>query len=410
MSLIGVKRPKSSAIKNIAHIERHNICPGGRLFRIWDENSPCYCTGIIDAMKIAAALGAKMSENSRMTLEEISKEIHISRTTIYKVLNNTGKVRSQTKERVLRAMEEYHYTPNNNARNLAKNQKYQIALIDYDSPNAPYFRPAIDVGIQRTLDEYGDNGLVVYPYTAQADAPDTQIQYFHEAFGMGIRNFVIAAADPQKITPVLAHLKESECSVVLLSKQVPGAAYDALIGIDDYQAGTMAGSLLGKMVSENGSIQVILGQESYSSTASMQQRLQGFSDVIRTVAPKVHILPVMKGLNSEQNIFQSLQIGFENNKIDGIYDLTYHPDFVAKYIKARGSSKVRLICMDLFREIEPYIQDGTIDAVIYQNLSEQAYLACTMLFEKMCYQKKIPSGNHYEKLEVIIRENLKYFL
>ena len=41
------KRPKSSAIRNIAYIERHKICPGGRLFRIWDENSHCYCTGII---------------------------------------------------------------------------------------------------------------------------------------------------------------------------------------------------------------------------------------------------------------------------------------------------------------------------------------------------------------------------
>lgn len=351
-----------------------------------------------------------MGENSRMTLEEISKEIHISRTTIYKVLNNTGKVSSQTRERVLRAMEEYHYTPNNNARNLAKNQKYQMALVDYDSPNAPYFRPAIDIGIQRALDEYGDNGLVVYTYTARADAPYTQIQYLHEAYGTGIRNFVIAAADPQKIMPVLAWLKERGCSVVLLSKQVPGAAYDALIGIDDYQAGTMAGSLLGRMVPGNGSIQVIMGQESYSSTASMQQRLQGFTDVIRDIAPKVHILPVMKGLNSERDIFQSLQLGFENKKIDGIYDLTYHPEFVAKYVKSQRISKVSLICMDLFREIEPYIKDGTIDAVIYQNLSEQAYLACKMLFEKMCYQKEIPSGNHYEKLEVIIRENLKYFL
>ena len=364
----------------------------------------------LNAIRTAALLGEKMGENSRMTLEEISKEIHISRTTIYKVLNNTGQVSDKTRERVLQALKEFHYTPNNNARNLAKNQKYQIALIDYDSPNAPYFRPAIDDGIRRALEEYGDNGLVLHTYTAEADAPDTQIQYLHEAYDAGIRNFVIAAADPQKIMPVLTYLKESGCSVVLLSKQVPGAAYDALIGIDDYQAGAMAGSLLGKMVPENGSIQVIMGQESYSSRTSMQQRLQGFSDVVRNVAPKARILPVMKGLNSERDIFKSLQSGFENEKIDGIYDLTYHPEIVAKYVKTQCTSRVSLICMDLFREIESYIEDGTIDAVIYQNISEQAHLACTVLFEKMCYQREIPSGNHYEKLEVIIRENLKYFL
>ena len=70
--------------------------------------------------------------HTRLTLEDISKEIHISRTTIYKVINNKGTVSEKTRETVLAALEKYDYVPNNNARNLALNKKYNIALINFE--------------------------------------------------------------------------------------------------------------------------------------------------------------------------------------------------------------------------------------------------------------------------------------
>ena len=85
--------------------------------------------------------------HTRLTLEDISKEIHISRTTIYKVINNKGTVSEKTRETVLAALEKYDYVPNNNARNLALNKKYNIALINFESPDASYFATSIDCGI-----------------------------------------------------------------------------------------------------------------------------------------------------------------------------------------------------------------------------------------------------------------------
>ena len=61
-----------------------------------------------------------MEEASRMTLEEISKKIGISRTTIYKVLRNKDGVSEETVKMVQDALEKYHYVQNRNARNLVK--------------------------------------------------------------------------------------------------------------------------------------------------------------------------------------------------------------------------------------------------------------------------------------------------
>ena len=58
------------------------------------------------------------NSDQRMTLEEISEIIGISRTTIYKVIRNKGVVSDKTREKVEQALEKYHYVENKNARNL----------------------------------------------------------------------------------------------------------------------------------------------------------------------------------------------------------------------------------------------------------------------------------------------------
>ncbi len=50
-----------------------------------------------------------------------------------------------------------------------------------------------------------------------------------------------------------------------------------------------------------------------------------------------------------------------------------------------------------------------IDAVVYQDLSRQAYLGIKLLFEEMCYGISNEKKKFYSKLEIITGENLCYF-
>ena len=68
------------------------------------------------------------NSDQRMTLEEISEIIGISRTTIYKVIRNKGVVSDKTREKVEQALEKYHYVENKNARNLV-NSRFLTLII-----------------------------------------------------------------------------------------------------------------------------------------------------------------------------------------------------------------------------------------------------------------------------------------
>ena len=94
----------------------------------------------------------------------------------------------------------------------------------------------------------------------------------------------------------------------------------------------------------------------------------------------------------------------------GIFDLTYRLDVIADVLRNQGRKDIRLIGFDLFEEIREYLEDSTIDAVIYQDLSWQAYFAVKILFEEMCYGRQRSERKRYSKLEVIMRENLHYFV
>ncbi len=60
--------------------------------------------------------------------------------------------------------------------------------------------------------------------------------------------------------------------------------------------------------------------------------------------------------------------------------------------------------------MEAHLASYAIDAVIFQNLKAQTFPACRLLFENMCYGQNIAKDTYYSKLEIVMGENMEYFL
>src|SRR6056297_3353429 len=112
----------------------------------------------------------------RVTLEEISEKIDISRTTLYKVINNKGRVSERTRRKVLEAVEKYGYKPNRAAQNLALNREYFIEFIGFDSPRSPHFLKNILNGVETAERELHDFGLNINTRIFSIDNPRSQIE------------------------------------------------------------------------------------------------------------------------------------------------------------------------------------------------------------------------------------------
>lgn len=84
------------------------------------------------------------------TIKDIAKYAGVSVTTVSRVINNTGYIANETREKVLTTIKKYNYTPNLIARGLKTATKF-IGVISHDIKN-PYFSYVI-YGIEKRLRE-----------------------------------------------------------------------------------------------------------------------------------------------------------------------------------------------------------------------------------------------------------------
>jgi len=88
----------------------------------------------------------------KSTIDDVAKAAGVARVTVSRVLNNVANVRPETRERVLRAVEELGYSVNQQARALASGMGRQIMLIHAHSPELEpnsYYNAGLELGALR---------------------------------------------------------------------------------------------------------------------------------------------------------------------------------------------------------------------------------------------------------------------
>lgn len=104
------------------------------------------------------------------TIKDVAKKCGVGTTTVSRVINNSSFVAEDTKEKVLKAMEELNYVPSFMARGLAADSTYSIGLIMDNTVDKAYANPFIYEtfrGIEKVIYENGYNLLLIGKDTYQ---------------------------------------------------------------------------------------------------------------------------------------------------------------------------------------------------------------------------------------------------
>ncbi|MBB1061189.1 LacI family DNA-binding transcriptional regulator [Marilutibacter spongiae] len=107
-------------------------------------------------------------KSSGVTIDEVAALAGVSPMTVSRVINNQGKVRDATRERVMHAVRELDYTPNLAASSLAAAQHTRIALI-YTNPSGAYLRELL-LGVLRAASRTAVQLVVDYWDELDAEA------------------------------------------------------------------------------------------------------------------------------------------------------------------------------------------------------------------------------------------------
>ncbi len=93
-----------------------------------------------------------------MNIYDVSKKAGVSIATVSRVINGNSYVSEKTKEKVLKVIEEYQYTPNAFARGLGLNSMHTVGIMCADSSD-PYLASAIYY-LEQALRQHGYDSLL----------------------------------------------------------------------------------------------------------------------------------------------------------------------------------------------------------------------------------------------------------
>lgn len=87
------------------------------------------------------------AEDKIYTLDDIARELGVSKTTVSRAISGKGRIGKETRERVNAFIEQHNYRPNVMAKGLAQKKTYNLAMVipkDYTADDVPFFRECMN--------------------------------------------------------------------------------------------------------------------------------------------------------------------------------------------------------------------------------------------------------------------------
>jgi LacI family transcriptional regulator len=200
-------------------------------------------------------------------INDVAKRANVSTMTVSRVINQSGYVKEETRQRVLKAMQEVNYVPNGLARSLVRQKTQTLALIVPDITN-PFFTTIA----RGTEDMARKNGYRLILCNSDDDLAKEQ-EYIDMCLSIRVDGVIIAASGDQSKAN-LQKLKKMQIPFVCIDREIKGIQADIVKG-DSVQG---ARKLVDHLISlGHKQIALISGPTTISTS---RERLDGYREAL----------------------------------------------------------------------------------------------------------------------------------
>lgn len=238
----------------------------------------------------------------RVTIHDVAQRAGVSVTTVSRVLNDRGYISAEMKEKVLKAIEELNYIPNEMARSFFSNQSKFIALIVPTTEN-PFFGE-LTFYIEKALAKFGYH-LFICNSLNDSENEEKYLRLLNEKRVDGI---IVGSHNVD-----ISEYKNYEDQIVSierkLTKNIP------MVQSDDYNGGRIATHELINQGCTN--ILCVIGDKNVETPAN--DRSIGYIDEVEKNSLNTNFLeiPFQIDLDEKHKIIKDI---FQNNfNYDGVF-------------------------------------------------------------------------------------------
>ena len=210
-----------------------------------------------------------MAKIKHVTLDDIAKELNISKVAVSKALRNHPDISQTTKERVNEAAINLGYVPNFIARNLSSQRSNTIGLV---VPKiAHHFFAEV---IEEIYEKAYENNFEVIMTVSQENS-ENELKHIQNLLAMRVDGLLISVSEKTTDLSIFETIKSRNVPLVFFDRVIPGLGFSCVTS-DDYNGTFEAISYL-----VNTGYSKIAHLGGYSFTHIGKFRFQGFKDAIK---------------------------------------------------------------------------------------------------------------------------------
>jgi LacI family transcriptional regulator len=177
-----------------------------------------------------------------MTITDIAKKAGVAKSTVSRVLNNTGYVSFETKKRVMNIIDEHQYVPSAVAQGLSRQESNMIGVI-LPEPDSLFFGRILR-GIGDVLDKNNLTMILIHTdNNPKKEQVALRIMQQHQVKGLLLTTAVeFASREERRIMRTL--LDDFKAPIVLLDRVFPNSSLDGVYFEDFNSAYRIGNSLI----------------------------------------------------------------------------------------------------------------------------------------------------------------------
>lgn len=315
-------------------------------------------------------------EEKRPTLKDVAERSGYALRTVKKVMNGKETVREKTREGVLRAAEELHYTRNLAASALARNRRIRVAVV-YTQTTEAYF-PEIERGFRQCQADLADYGLELEFRITTQPGWEHQKELLDGLLERDdIQGILLQPYSAAKLDETIDRLVRGGKPVITFGSDAPGSKRLCYVGPNAYQSGRIGAQILANYIGKKGTVFLVsLGCDHMQT----RERCRGFRDRVAEFYPDIRVFEM--NLPENAGLYHDMLCSvIRNENVSGLFCTDANTGVAGRLLKELGTRGIALVGFDLSEESVRLMKEGYIKVIIDQKPSHVSHLALKLMFQ-----------------------------
>ncbi len=335
----------------------------------------------------------------RVTVKDIANQLNISVGTVSKALSGKPGISADMRDKIFRTSEAMGYNVNRLAQSLAR-KPIRIAIV-YPLAWEQYYGDIIQ-GMNDALESLRDYNVTgEFIQFTSLYSTDELFQISDELIQKEADAVILCPASVTACKPCLQKLKAHNIPVFLVGNDFDPEDRAGCVRVNAQMAGRLASEILCYITPAESNLVIFIGD---LSILEHREKVEGFKSELL----KGHYLLQTYETHDEPEVAALLtkKALREIPNIQGIYIATGNSLTICDVLKnEKVDHKIKVIATDLYDTMIPYIQDRTINAIIYQHPGEQGRKAVMQCY-RYIIDRSIDTSQVLINPRAVFRSNL----